>query len=100
MSLSVEREAVSPEIRETVRRVMKEQLGEVGLQETRVEAGWDHDGDSALFVDAYFQLSEKPLDPAAFFPLTRYLLEALAEHGEERFPYIRYHFDENQKVAG
>lgn len=93
-------ETVSPQVRETVRRLMQEHLKAYGLQEAEVEAGPDHDGDPALFVDAYFQLSETPVDPKAVYPLTRYLREVLEELGEDRFPYIRYHFDENQKIAG
>ena len=95
-----QRQPASSEVREAVGRVLQEHLAVYGLEEATVETGWDHDGDPALFVDAYFRLSETPVDPQTVYPLTRYLREELATVGEERFPYIRYHFDENQKVAG
>lgn len=91
---------VAEEIKQVVRTVLADRLGSMGLREVEVQAGHDHDGDEVLLVDGYFDFTDKALDPTCFYALTTVLREVLEQHGESRFPHIRYHFHERQKVAG
>jgi len=87
------------DLREIVERVLSERVGKYGLNDVRVQVGYDHDDDPALFIDAYYRLVDASVDPAAFYGLTGEVRRELAKHGEYKFPYIRNHFDESQKVA-
>ena len=65
-----------------------------------VTPGIDHDGDDVLYMDVYFDFSKEPIDPFVFNFVTTELREALEVRNERRFPHIRYHFDQKQKVKG
>lgn len=91
---------VAVEVKRAIEAVLADRLGAMGLSKVEVHAGHDHDGDAVLLVDGYFDLTDKALDPTRFYALTTALREVLEQHGESRFPLIRYHFHERQKVAG
>lgn len=97
---TVEHDDLAPDaIEQKVRLILAEHLEGVPLRNLQVSAGVDHDGDEVLYIDAFFGLSD-PLDATRFYNLTSLVREALLAHGETRFPHLRYHFDERQKVAG
>jgi hypothetical protein len=87
------------EVRGVVDSLLRARLGGSGLRDIQVATGEDHDGDEVLYVDVYFDLTE-PLEPSLFHDLTTLLREALQRQGEERFPHLRYHFHDQQQVAG
>ena len=82
-----------------VRRVLEERMGRFGFVNARVISGEDHDGDAVLFIEVDYRLSDEPIDTKATFGLVQALREALGAVGETRFPHVRHHFDEKQKVA-
>jgi hypothetical protein len=88
------------ELRKTVLSVLERRLQTLGFQRLELVAGEDYEGDDVLYIDLYFDLIEPALDPELFNFLTTELREALQRIGEYRFPHLRYHFDERQKVAG
>jgi hypothetical protein len=90
---------VEPQVKRTIERILRERLTASGLERTEVRAGLDEDDDPVLFVDAYYHARELPIDAKATFGLPAVLRRALAELGEARFPYVRHHFDEHQKIA-
>jgi hypothetical protein len=90
---------VSKAAHDAVRQVLTERIGGMHIRDVEVNAGHDHDGDPVLVVDAYYDFSETPVDARAMYGLTRHLRGALQEAGETRFPIIRHHFDDRQKVA-
>lgn len=87
------------QVTDIVNRVLDERVGAFGFSEANVKGGYDHDGDEALFIDARYDHTEQEIDAGAFYGLTGAVREALAAAGEHRFPYIRHHFDERQRVA-
>ena len=82
-------------IQETVR----ESMAPFGLKAVDVRTGEDHDGDPVIFVEAQYDLSERPVDPEVTARLTSILRDRLWAEGETRFPHIRHKFDERQKVS-
>ena len=90
---------IEPQVKRTIERVLRKRLAAFGLNRTKIRAGWDHEGDPVLFVDAYYKRLDRPIEAKATFGLPTELRTALAELGESRFPYIRHHFDEHQKIA-
>lgn len=86
-------------ITEVVNSVLAERVGDYGFSGATVREDVDHDGDEALFIEARYALTESDIDAGAFYGLTSAVRAALAEAGEDRFPYIRHRFDERQRVA-
>lgn len=84
---------------DTVNRVLRERVGNYGFRGADVRVDYDHEGDEVVVIDAYFDLTDKALDPRLFYGLTGVVREALQAEGESRFPHIRNHFDERQQVA-
>lgn len=72
----------------------------LAVRSVEVFAGEDYDGDPALFVEISHDFTRNPIDPRALSSLVERLRRALVEVGESRFPLIRHHFAENQKVVG
>ncbi|MFO7858448.1 MAG: hypothetical protein R6V11_05935 [Ectothiorhodospiraceae bacterium] len=87
------------QIETIVNRVLAERVGLYGFDGATVRAGVDHDGDAALFIEARYALTKSEIDAGAFYGLTSAVRAALAQTGEDRFPYIRHRFDERQQVA-
>lgn len=90
----------SPEAERAVNEALRERLRDHGFQRATVVADEDHDGTEVLYVDVDFGLTEAPVDPEMVIGLTQIVREALATVSETRYPIVRHHFDERQKVAG
>jgi len=99
MNANTETSVVDERVIEAVRRVLEDRMGRFGFEDVRVSSGEDHDGDPVLFIEVDYRLSDEPIDSKATFGLVRALREALGAVGETRFPHVRHHFDEKQKVA-
>jgi len=89
-----------PELVREIEALLEERLGRFGLERVEVRAGLDHAGEPAIFVDAWYRLSEEPIDPEALAEAHRALVDLLVERNDERFPYVRDHFDKKQRVRG
>lgn len=99
MNTSRIKDRVDEGVEKAVLRVLKARLGHLGFQRAEVHAGEDHNGEPALFVDAQYNLSHDPIDPGATLGLLQVLRRELEAVGETRFPHVRHHFDERQRVA-
>lgn len=75
-------------------------MSDQGFQGATVIADADHDGTEVLYVDVNFRLTDVPVNPSMVVGLTHIVREALRIVGETRYPIVRHHFDERQKVAG
>ena len=87
-------EAVGDEIQ----KLLRKRLDRYGFEHAVVNVGSDHSGDPALFIDAYYHLTEEPVKTIEILHLLTELRNFLVSKGEERFPYLRHHFDERQQV--
>lgn len=89
-------EAVVAIVRDTVQR----EMGPFGLTRVAVAAAPDHTGETILAIDADYDGSGSPVDPKVMAALGDKLRNRLWNHGEERFPYVRHHFPDNQRMLG
>jgi hypothetical protein len=93
-----------PIIPANVRQLIKHQVGKLmkpyGLVRVEVDAGQDQDNDPILIIEATYELSDRPIDPAVLSRLTTELRDKLWACGEKRFPHIHHRFAEKQKVVG
>ena len=86
--------------KKAVQKLLKDKFAQYRFERVDVRAGEDHSGDPALFIDAYYGLSDTPLDARLISHTLTELRDLLLKMGEKRFPYVRHHFDERQAVAG
>jgi hypothetical protein len=90
---------IDKNIVELIKQTVRESMEPFGLRDVNVRAGEDHDGDPVIFVEAQYDLSERPIDTDVTAQLISTLRGRLWERGETRFPHIRHRFDERQKVS-
>lgn len=91
--------AIDKNIVELIKQTVRESMQPFGLRTVDVRAGEDHDGDPVIFVEAQYDLSERPIDLDVTAKLISGLRGRLWERGETRFPHIRHRFDERQQVS-
>ena len=89
---------IDPDITELIRRTVRESMQPFGLRDVDVRPGEDHDGDPVIFIEAHYDLVDRPIEPDIMAKLALILRDRLWEHGETRFPHIRHRFDERHKV--
>ena len=92
------KDEIPEDIRAAIDAMLWQEVGAYGLHKVTVSAGEDHDGDSVIWVDADYEAKGAPIDPKAFAALVSKLREKLWSMGEERFPHVRHHFSEKQKI--
>jgi len=90
---------IDENIVELIKQTVRESMEPFGLRDVNVRAGEDHDGDPVIFVEAQYDLSERPIETDVTAQLISILRGRLWERGETRFPHIRHRFDERQKVS-
>ena len=98
MNASMESERVDKEAEDAVVGVLKEKMGPFGFLGAEVRAGRDHDDDPVIFIEAR-GFRDEPIDSRATLGLVSALRDALEAVGESRFPHVRHHFDDRQRVA-
>jgi len=89
---------VDPEIVALIERTIHEAMDPFGLRSVELRPGADHDGDPVIFVEAEYDLSERPLELGVTGKLSSVLWERLRKAGEMRFAHVWHKFHENQKV--
>ena len=92
--------AIEPEVVEAIQDIVRREMGRFGLLDIRVSASEDHDGDPILQIDADYEAAGDPVDPEVVAGIVSKLRDRLWDMNEERFPHIRHHFSEEQKVVG
>jgi hypothetical protein len=92
------RPPIKPRVRAEIERILRESLSRYGFVQATIEPGEDHDGDPAIFVEAEYRLSDEPVDARVTLATRSMLRDRLMALGEDRFPYLRHHFAEGQKV--
>jgi hypothetical protein len=90
---------VNTETIEAVQRTLQKYLGRFGFERADVLEGRDHSGDPALFVDAFYRATDEPLETILVLRTLTELRDTLVRMGESRFPHIKHHFDDKQKIA-
>lgn len=94
------RAPIKPRVKAAIERILRENLSRFGFEHATIEPREDHDGDPAIFIDAEYRLSDEPVDSRVTLATLSMLRDRLIALGEDRFPYLRNHFAEGQKVLG
>src|SRR5262245_56122727 len=87
------------EVQDRVFPLLRERMQRFGFDRAEIHEGRDASGDQALFIDAFYRLSSEPVVAEEMLRLLTEIRNTLVKMGEMRFPHLRHHFDEKQKVA-
>lgn len=99
MATGTEEAQVNDKVRKAVEKVLRDRLADYGFAGANIASGRDRDGDPVLLVDVRYKAVDKPIASKATFGLVTAIRQELTRVGETRFPHIRHHFDEQQKIA-
>lgn len=88
------------EIEAITKDVLRAKLGNWGFEDAEVAAGLDHDGDASLFVTVRFKPKSGVTDGAASTEAHAALRRRLLGLGEDRFPYMRYRYPDDEVLIG
>lgn len=91
---------VSSEVKQAISNAVEPILRSQGMEGMQVIPGLDHDGDPVLYVELKFRLVEPGVDPKILIKSGPAVQRALWALGERRFPYLRYDFNDDQRVLG
>jgi hypothetical protein len=92
--------AIRPDVRTAITAIVDNLLHDYKLETCGIEAADDATGDAAIFVDLCYELNEPEVDPAITTAVRTAIRESLLMLGEARFPYIRHHLQDGQRVKG
>jgi hypothetical protein len=90
---------IAPELVERIERTVHEAMAPFGVRSVDVRAGEDHDGDPVIFVEAQYDLSERPLELGVTAKLSSAINDLVWNSGETRFAHVWHKFHEKQTVA-
>ena len=91
---------IDKKVAAAIKDVIRGEVGPFGLVNVTVTAAEDHAGDPSLMIDVEYREGGQAIDTKVVAGLVSKLRERLWTMGERRFPYIRHHFSEKQKVVG
>jgi hypothetical protein len=90
---------ISKHAKTVVEKVLRDRLASVGFAGANIRPDRDTDGDPILVLDVNYKFSDQPISSKITFGLSTEVRKALLALGESRFPQIRHHFNEQQKIA-
>ena len=80
------------EVRALAETILRPLLGPFGFVSADVETRPDHDGDDSFVVTAHFKKGSEVASGRTYVNAQVAMIDALALHGENRFPYFRYDY--------
>jgi hypothetical protein len=90
---------IAPELVDRIKRTISEAMAPFSLRSVEVWAGQDHDGDAVIFVEAHYDLSQRPIELEATNELSSVINDIVWNSGETRFAHVWHRFHEKQAVA-
>jgi hypothetical protein len=89
---------IRPDLKSGIKTIIDGMLSQYDLETCGIEVAEDASGDDAIFVDLCYRLSPKEFDPTLISDVRSAVREMLIANGEYRFPFIRHHLPDGQKV--
>ena len=81
-----------------IKSIIDRMLDQYDIEKYALSVAHDATGDEAIFVDLWYRLGVREFDPSVIAAVRSTVSKMLQEHNESRFPYIRHHLPEGQKV--
>ncbi len=83
------------ELRRLADRTLAPILGPVGFVSSDIDERPDHAGDASLYVTVHFARDARVANGRLYLDAQVAMARSLAQHGEERFPYLEYDYAED-----
>ena len=77
--------------------VLGEKLAELGFLAVSVRPGLDHSGEPGLFLDLDFAPNSPVIEGRTLSEALVALRNALLDGGERRFPYLFFHYPDDER---
>jgi hypothetical protein len=87
------------EVVNAIHEIVEGEIGRYALERINIEVANDHDGEPSIWIATHHRPSTEPVQMAALARVISRIRERLLELGEERFPYVRYQFADDQRIA-
>lgn len=88
------------ELRDQIKTIIDGMLKQYDIETVDIAVADDWSGDESIFIDLRYQLSPDAFDPADMGKVRSAVRSMLEENEDLRFPYIRHHLPDGQKVKG
>jgi hypothetical protein len=89
---------LKPELRNQIKTIIDGELHQYDIETLDIKIAEDASGDEAIFVDVRYLLSQREFDPKQMNKVRSAVRSMLVDNNELRFPYIRHHLQDGQKV--
>jgi hypothetical protein len=90
---------VPNDVKAAIEGVLRRRLAAYGYRGADIRVTSDMDGDPILMIDVHYSPVDGAVSSKATFGLVTQIRETLAKLREGRFPHVRHHFAEGQKIA-
>ena len=89
---------LSKKLTSEIKSIIDRMLDQYEIEKYAIRVENDASGDEAIFVELWYRLDAREFDPSVIGAVQTAVSRMLQEHDEVRFPYIRHHLPEGQKV--
>ena len=89
---------LKPELKNQIKAIIDGVLHQYDIETLDIKIAEDASGDEAIFVDVRYLLSQREFDPKQMSKVRSAVRSMLVDNNELRFPYIRHHLQDGQKV--
>jgi hypothetical protein len=89
---------VKRKVEQTIKNLLRKEVGRFGITTISVTPGEDHDGDPVIFVDVDYGPVGDDIDTKVLAGLVYKVREQLWKLGEERFPHIRHNIGDERRL--
>ena len=87
-----------PELEQQIRAVIGSILNGYDYEIRGITPGYDWSEDEAIFIELWYKLNQRAFDSELMSSLQSAVLSTMAKYVENRFPYIRHHLHEGQRL--
>jgi len=84
------------DIEKDIEEVLRKQFGSFGLDHVELKAGYDHDGDPAIFITAVLPLQAPPMPGEISGAANVAVARVLQKAGDERLSYLHIHHPDGE----
>jgi hypothetical protein len=84
------------EIEKDIEKALRKEFGSFGLDHVELKAGYDHDGDPAVFITAVLPLQAPPMPGEISGAANVAVAQVLHKAGDDRLSYLHIHHPDDE----
>ncbi len=91
---------ISDETKALIEDVVRDHLNGFNVSPCEIVSFENHDGEASISVGICYLDAAKAISPTITIKLVTELRAKLVDAGDQRFPYVRHYFQEEQEIVG